>query len=120
MDLANAILGNSEIDEGNPMNISFLQDLMTPTLNPQVEFDTFCRVIINAFHQHITLPLGSIVTDAATPNNEVLSLVWEQANITTQFWHLLSNVQRIKSLLPKRDKSNTSISTTIQSHNNGC
>lgn len=100
MDLANAILGSSEIDQGNPMNISFLQDLMTPTLNPQVEFDTFCRVIINAFHQHITLPLGSIVTNAATPNNEVLSLVWEQANITTQFWHLLSNVQRIKSLLP--------------------
>ena len=120
MDLANAILGNSEIDEGNPMNISFLQDLMTPNLTPQAEFDTFCRVIINAFHQHITLPLGSIVTDATTPNNEVLSLVWEQANITTQFWHLLSNVQRIKSLLPKRDKSNTSISTTIQSHNNGC
>ena len=118
MDLANAILGNSEIDEGNPMNISFLQDLMTPTLNPQVEFDTFCRVIINAFHQHITLPLGSIVTDAATPNNEVLSLVWEQANITTQFWHLLSNVQRIKSSFP--NSSNTTSSTTVQQSNDGC
>ena len=119
MELANAILGTSDIDQGNPMNMTFLQDLMTPTLNPQVEFDTFYRVIINAFHQHITLPLGSIVTDAETPNNDVLSLVWEQANITTQFWHLLSNEQRTKSSLPHRDKSTTSISTIPQS-NDGC
>ena len=109
MELANAMLTSSDIDQGNPLNMSFLQDLMTPAFNPQVEFDTFCRVIINAFHQHFTLPLGSIITDATTPDNEVLSLVWEQANITTQFWHLLSNVQRIKSSLPRRDKSNTSI-----------
>ena len=120
MELANAILSNSEIDEGNPMNISFLQDLMTPNLTPQAEFDTFCRVIINAFHQHITLPLGSIVTDAATPNNEVLSLVWEQANITTQFWHLLSNVQRIKSSLPANNNNTSHTSSiTVQQSNNG-
>ena len=118
MELANAILGGSDIDQGNPMNLSFLQDLMTPSLNPPEEFDTFCRVIINAFHQHFTLPLGSIVTDAATPNNAVLSLMWEQANITTQFWHLLSNVQRIKSSLPKHNTSHTS-STTVQQSNDG-
>ena len=85
MELANAILGNSDIDQGNPMNMTFLQDLMTPALNHQVEFDTFCRVVINAFHQHIISPLGSIVMDADTPNKDALSLVWEQANITTQF-----------------------------------
>ena len=115
MELANAILTSSDVDQGNPLNMSFLQDLMTPNLNPQAEFDTFCRVIINAFHQHITLPLGSIVTDATIPNNEVLSLVWEQANITTQFWHLLSNVQRIKSSLPEHNTSHTSSSTVQQS-----
>lgn len=118
MELANAILGDSNIDGGNPVNLSFLQDLMTPALTPPEEFDTFCRVIINAFHQHFTSPLGSIVTDAATQNNDVLSLMWEQATITTQFWHLLANVQRVKSLLPTRAESHTAIISGVQPQSN--
>ena len=104
MDLVNAILEDPVITrpQQDQSSFSFLDDLLTPdTSSPSDEFDTFCRVLINTFHHHITPSLTSIVTNSTTPHNEALSLVWEQANITTQIWHLLSNVQRIKSLLPR-------------------
>ena len=105
MDLVNAILEDPSITrpQQNQSSLSFLDDLLNPDVSssPSDEFDTFCRALINTFHRHITPSLNSIVTNSTTPHNEALSLVWEQANITTQIWHLLSNVQRIKSLLPR-------------------
>ena len=117
MDLVNAVLDDPVITHSQPQHqnqssFSFLDDLLTlDTPIPSDEFDTFCRVLINSFHRHITPSLNSIVTNSTTPHNEALSLVWEQANITTQIWHLLSNVQRIKLLLPRPiPQSNITIS----------
>ncbi len=119
MDLVNAILEDPVITrpQQDQSSLSFLDDLLNPdTSSPSDEFDTFCRVLINTFHRHITPSLNSIVTNSTTPHNEALSLVWEQANITTQIWHLLSNVQRIKSLLPHQTPQPT---ITISTNDGG-
>ena len=88
--------------EDNLFNSIFQQitDSMDFTVDtPLKRLKTFRRQCLPLFQQQVNIALGDAMTSPETPIDSAASLMWEQANIATQFWHLVNNIQRLENLL---------------------